>query len=295
MSDTPPLRILLDPAALATAQAGRSLAITRITSALAWRGVGVELRLDTRLERARLARGPGFGLICEGTPASPRVLRLRRVDQGPYWQFETSGDPWRWSVTQAGFEPDGLDDARASAFLARRRGVIFGKRSIRREGFILFALDSGLEQAKEILAAIRTMDREREILVAPGPGATPDPAALKDLRLALRGFDGARMVGRPALELIARCDAVVTGHSTAALSGYFAEKPAVIFGQVEFHHIAGSVPLIGVERAFAVLRAPPPPYARYLWWLLRRQAIDMSDDEAEPAILARLRVLGWEI
>jgi hypothetical protein len=80
-----------------------------------------------------------------------------------------------------------------------------------------------------------------------------------------------------------------------AVTGYFAGKQAVLFAQIDFHHIAGSVPRDGIDAAFARMRQPPPDFARYLYWLLELNAIRTWDPAAQDKIRARLAHFGWPI
>ena len=88
---------------------------------------------------------------------------------------------------------------------------------------------------------------------------------------------------------------VVTQNSGVALTGYFAGKPAVLFGKIDFHHIAGSVPREGIDRAFARVRGPAPAFDKYLYWFFALNAIPFWDTDAKDRIVARLRRFGWPI
>ena len=70
------------------------------------------------------------------------------------------------------------------------------------------------------------------------------PPAIPRLRLETGG----------AAEALAACDLVVTQNSAVAFNGYFFHKPAVLFAEIDFHHIAASVPRLGVAAAFRAVR-----------------------------------------
>jgi hypothetical protein len=91
------------------------------------------------------------------------------------------------------------------------------------------------------------------------------------------------------------CAYVATQNSSAAFNGYFFEKPAVLFAQVDFHHIAANVPVLGVDGAFAALADNHPDYTAYLWWFWQEMSINAGRPQAEAQIAAAMRRAGWPI
>jgi hypothetical protein len=303
MSDVTRLCIYLQPPLFALAQANRSRVIQRITMAMAWRGVECELRPNTPAAR-NIAELEGERRIYQqGGAVIPGALLLRPCHSEPFWQIEASVDPWSWSATQARFEPGTVDPDAARQFLMYRRRRLFGRRDRRLEGFVAVPISGRLARRRDhqamstldMMDALRGMEPDRDILLTVEPDDSPSPADQEALRQVLRRHKGVRLVSRSATDLLARCDYVVTQDSALTLDGFFMEKPSVLFAKAEFHHIAGSVPRDGIGRAFDIARSAPPDYARYLHWYLRGQMIDVGADDAEQAILARLRVLRWDI
>mgnify|MGYP001115313349 FL=1 len=95
--------------------------------------------------------------------------------------------------------------------------------------------------------------------------------------------------------LLAGCDYVATQNSSAAFFGYFFCKPSVLFGQVDFHHIASKVTELGA--AEALRRAPElqPDYAAYLYWFWQENSINAGRETATEKIRARLLQAGWPL
>jgi len=100
---------------------------------------------------------------------------------------------------------------------------------------------------------------------------------------------------RSAEALVMDCSYVVTQYSSAAVIGYFHRKPAVLFGKIDFHHIAANVHDLGVAGAFARVRAMQPPFAKYLFWFLQKMSINAGREDAEERILATVRAMGWNV
>ncbi len=301
MSDVTHLSIYLEAPLLA--QAGRSRVLQRIAMAMAWRGVECELRPNTAAARRIAERTGERRIYQQGGAEIPGALMLRLCHSEPFWQIEASGDPWSWSATQARFEPETVDPDAARQFLMYRRRRLFGRRERRLEGFVAAPISGRLARRRDhqvmstldMVDALREMEPDRDVLLTVEQEGTLSPADQEALRHVLRRHKGVRLVSRSATDLLARCDYVVTQDSALTLDSFFMEKPAVLFARAEFHHIAGSVPRDGIGRAFDAVRSAPPDYARYLYWYLRGQMIDVGAEDAEQAILARLRVLRWDI
>jgi hypothetical protein len=80
-----------------------------------------------------------------------------------------------------------------------------------------------------------------------------------------------------------------------ALTGLFAQKPAILFCLSDFHHISASVPRDGIEHAFA---APPPDsmtFSAYLHWFFGDHAVNAGVPDAARRLNARLRQHGWPV
>ena len=90
--------------------------------------------------------------------------------------------------------------------------------------------------------------------------------------------------------LLDRCAFVVTQNSSAAFNGYFFGKPAVLFGMVDFHHIA--LDGMTVEN-FDQIAAHQPDYARYVYWFWQEQSINAGHPMALRKIKDRFKKYGW--
>ncbi|MGB1234729.1 MAG: hypothetical protein ACPG5U_03225, partial [Planktomarina sp.] len=95
--------------------------------------------------------------------------------------------------------------------------------------------------------------------------------------------------GRTA-DLIKQCALIVTQNSGAAFTGYLFQKPTILFGKTDAHHIAlgpdvlGTIPMIkaGVFDA-------------YVYWYWQLMNINGGHPDCEAHILRDLRQSGWDI
>ena len=297
------LRIYLHAELRDRARSGEVGIVNRIRTAFESRDFRVEITSDSVAEEARSVGRNGYHLFHMHEPLGPNTLVLRLAYFYPFWRIEGTGERWNFDIAKAVFDPAGIDREAARAFAARRRRAVFGARKPRRRGFILIPLQGRLTQHRsfqsmsplDMIAATRAADPDREILLRRHPNESYGPEEAAALRDLLAATPGARLATRDTLDLLADCDYVVTQNSSAALNGFLIEKPAVLFAKIDFHHIAGSVPDLGVEGAFARIRGSAPDYAAYLWWFLRDGTIDATAEDAEDRILGRARRFGWPV
>ena len=72
-------------------------------------------------------------------------------------------------------------------------------------------------------------------------------------------------------------------------------KPAILFGLIDFHHIALNVAELGVAAAFAAAPDHRPDFARYLLWFLKLTTVNAGAADAEQQILDTVRRHGWQV
>jgi hypothetical protein len=238
--------------------------------------------------------GPGYHLIYNRAVTEPFCLCLRRCYMDPFFRIEATNDRWDWDVAAARFTPT----PGADWFRKYWQQRLFKDHPITAGGYIFMPLQGKLLehrhfQAMSPIAMIRASlaaDPSRRVLATLHPSERYSAAELE----ALRGIGGRfELSDQPSLALLAGCDYVVTQNSAMALTGFFAKKPAVLFGLIDFHHIAASVPDMGVEAAFRAVG--PAPFSAYLHWFFKQNAISAEAEESSAQISARLRNHGWPI
>lgn len=265
-------------------------------------GWQVRFHPDDAKERAKAA-DRGYGLFHMQEPTAAHILNLRRAYILPFWRIEATADRWRFDVAQTPFDAAEIPLEEAASFQKRWRTKLLGDDPPRRDGTVLVPLQGRLTEHRSFqsmspIAMIEaTLDRIRDktILATLHPKELYTTADIDALERLERRFPRFRLMRKPGPGHLLRCDAVVTQNSSVALHGFLANKPAVLFAESDFHHIAGSVPRDGVEAAFDRLAEPAPPFARYMTWFLRRQAINGGAPDCEDQIRARFLRHGWEL
>ncbi len=240
-----------------------------------------------------MVAGEGYHLVYNRAVDGRFCFSLRRCYLDKFFRIEATNDRWDWEVAGLPFFA-----APGQAWFQRYwRERLFGGLAIAQGGYIFMPLQGKLLQQRhfqtaspiEMIHATLAADPARRIVATLHPREIYSDAELE----ALRGIERFELV-KGSLPVLAGCDYVVTQNSSMALTGFFADKPAVLFARIDFHHIAASVGQLGVAEAFEAVHRPQP-YASYLHWFFKRQALASSGDGHQAQIADRLRTHGWPL
>ncbi|RYH04229.1 hypothetical protein EU805_02320 [Salipiger sp. IMCC34102] len=294
----------LDRPLLNAAREGRHNFLGLVSKALTDAGLRVLLELNTREARAESADRPGYSLFHMDEPFHARALTVRRNYFYPFWQIERSSRRWEWTVALSKFKPDAVDRQEADRFADFWRHRLFPDVAPQKtpDGPIYMPLQGRIQQHRsfqsfspvEMIRRTACRMPDRDIVLTLHPGERYGNADITALEEIEGQHPNVAVSARPPEQLLPRCSAVVTQNSSVALKGFFFRKPAVVFGQIDFHHIAGNVPMEGEERAFADLDRDRD-YAGYLWWFLQKMSINAGRPEALDKITATFRQHGWPV
>lgn len=281
------LTFYLDDGNRTKADAGLGIfgAVVDVARAAGW-------EVQYRGQQAEVA-GEGYHLVYNRPVQGPFCFSLRRCYLEKYYRIEATNDRWDWDV--AGLKFPGKP---GQAWFQRHwRGRLFDGLKIESGGYIFMPLQGKLLQRRHFQAA-SPVEMIREALAADPKrrivaSLHPREAYTAEELAALRGIDRFELA-EGSLPLLAGCDYVVTENSSLALTGFFADKPAVLFGRIDFHHIAASVHRLGVAGAFDAV-AQPQPFADYLCWFFKRQALCAVGDDVTQRVAERLRAHGWPL
>ena len=266
--------------------------LPRVAQAARTAGFQVELKdLDDPVD------GDGYHLVYNRAVTEPFCLCLRRCYMDPFYRIEDTNDRWNWQVAERTFTPRPAF-SEEEGFRNRWRNKLFDHAEITCQGHIFMPLQgrlltrrhfqacSPIEMIHQTLAA----DPTRRIIATLHPGETYSGAELAALDAIAGRFE---IVDKPSISVLANCDYVVTQNSALALTGFFADKPAVLFAKSDFHHIAASVPALGIGAAFKAVVGEKAQFAAYLHWFFKRNAITSWADDAVDQIRQRFREHGW--
>lgn len=300
------LRIYLDRATLIRARSGNHNFLNKLMRAS--RGVGLDPRYRLWSETAALREtdAPGRSLMHMKPPVGPRSLSFRAAYVLPFWRIEASDKRWEWQVARLDFpDPDPAKAKAARAFCDLWRGRLFAGAASgpTPEGPALVALQGRLTEKRSFQSASPLVMLEAVLEHLPGKQvlaclhpkescSTAEIAALQALaarhsRLSIH--EGGAMAHLPGAAM------VVTENSSVAFLGYFLHKPAVLFADIDFHHIAANAASLGPAEAFRQAAERQPDYDAYLHWNLAVTAINAGRPDAEARIVEALRTGGWQV
>ncbi len=228
-------------------------------------------------------------------------LSLRRCYMEPFWRIEAVNDRWAWEIARLPFDARAVRAPYVQAFFDRWQKNLFEGKPITRDGFVFVPLQGKLLRHRQFqsMSPMAMLDvvlahEMRPVIATLHPAETYDAEDMDALHELAGQHARFTLSTELSIDLLRRCDGVVTQNSSLALIGYFARKPAVLFAEADFHHIAGSVPRDGVGRAL-MHRGHDVPYAPYLYWFFKMNAITGWSDDVHRQIAERLRQHGWQV
>tara|TARA_R100000935_G_scaffold15564_1_gene31158 strand:- start:635 stop:1555 length:921 start_codon:yes stop_codon:yes gene_type:complete len=296
----------LDPGLLKSARAGEHNFIGLIAKTLTEAGMRVFYQPNSDAARRASKDLPGYALFHMDDPTHPRALTLRRSYFYPFWQIESSARRWEWNVALTPFKPQDIDMAEAKRFFAFWRKRLYPQANAApvTDGPVYVPLQGMIRQHRTFQSCspltmiANTADRfaNNDIVVTLHPNevySDADHGALQDL--AAR-YPNVAISVQDMVTCLNACQLVVTQNSSVALAGFFFRKPAVLFAQIDFHHIAGNVPRDGEDRAFATWRNDAE-YEAYIWWFLQHMSINAGrpPEEVTEKIASVLWNHGWPV
>lgn len=290
------LRIHLDTEMARRAEAGHFNFLDKISAAVRSRGWRFEVAPETDLPPERYV----YALHHMSGPQHKRVKIFRRTYYYPFWHIETDQQRWRWDVAKAKFRPNQIEAEEARAFIHHLRvknlpGITPGEPT-----HVLIPLQMQLTEIRsfqtmsplQMVEAVASTGKRCIATLHPnGDYSSLEMAELEELTRRYPNLT----IGGDSRQLLAGAEYVATQNSSVAMDAYLLARPVVLFAQIDFHHIALNVAEMGVEKALQNAPKHRAHYAKYLFWLLREQAIDAMAPTAEIRILNALKKGGWPI
>lgn len=287
------------------AESGDVNIVNKIANAVASRGFTSSIKGDSEIELLNSVEDSGYAIFLMEEPFHPRALTLRRAYYYPFWRIESSAKRWEWEIAKTVFEPDQISYDEAARFIEYWRNRLVGihKISVKGDKFVHVPLQGRLLECRSFQSTSpiemleTTLRHEPDNIVQAtlhpkenySDGELAALVGLKDkytnLKLSTSGDD----------QMLEGCKYIVTQNSSIALDGFFYEIPAVLFGKIDFHHIAANVDELGIEGAFSKVRKMRPQYSKYLYWFFQKMSVNAGRPDAEEQIIETFRRRGWRL
>ena len=293
MLDTPVASVHLDPPTLDSVRAGGFNFLQRLRKAVESAGWRIEWRSEGEAPQAH-------SLWHMRAPAGSGGLIFRRTYHYPFWHIEAVPERWHWPVARAAFDAEAVPVEPARRFTGRLAARVLPGPPPTRDGPALVPLQGRLSQHRSFqtmspLAMVEAIGRSghpARVTLHPRESYADDELRALDRIIAAHpSLDMAE--GTAAL--LRCCAFVATQNSAVAFDGFLLGKPAVLFAQSDFHHIALNVAQIGADEALARAATHRPAFERYLFWFLRIMAVNATAPDARQQVLAAMRRGGWPI
>ena len=233
-------------------------------------------------------------------PPHRRALIFRRAYHYPFWHIEPVPQRWRFHVAQSRFRPETIDPEAARRFAARLRDRVLPGPPATHGPAILVPLQGHLRRCRSFqsMSPLRMLETVaasgRPVVATLHPKEHYDKADHAALQALAARHPNLRIGGQTAT-LLRDCAFVATENSGAAFDGYLLGKPAVLFAQIDFHHIGLNVAELGAARALRAAETHRPDFDRYLYWFLQESTVNATLPDAGARVLAAMRRGGWPI
>ena len=305
MTDPKILRLYLEGKLLNAAQSGKHGFLTKLISVT--KSAGFQVELCNRGLGDRLASGvrDGYAMFHMQEPTTDQGLTFRKVYHGPFWAIEKTNERWSWRVAQKAFDPDNVDPDKAKAFFSRWQDRMFkgATQTVSKEGFVYVPLQGHLTERRsfqlaspiEMLMAVLHNDPNRRVVATLHPKEAYTREEQRRLMHMQDRFANLSIQTGGMVPLLQRCDYIVSQNSAAAFNGFFFGKPCILFGKIDFHHIALNVEGLGISNAFDQVHDHSPDYQRYIYWFWQKNCINSGRSHAENQIAKTLRREGWPV
>jgi hypothetical protein len=298
------LRIYLDHGTRQAAVDGKVRFLNLVKHAMESRGFRVEYCDEGGGGLLKSVGRGGYSLFHMKDPFHENSLTFRKVYLYPFWQIETSAKRWEWEVARTAFEPDKIDPDLTNRFAGYWRNQLFGDTVIPdRGGYVFIPLQGKLLNQRsfqsatpiEMIKATLKHCNTRQVVIRLHPNETYSPQERDALGKLEKMHTSLTVSDQDPDILLAGCDYVVAQNSGLAFKGLFLEKPAILFGEIDFHHIALNISETGIKKAFQQVETHKPDYNKYLFWFLQTMSINAGKPDIQDRILSTLRRRGWQV
>lgn len=285
------------------AEAGAHNFINKLNAVLTKEGFDIRFCENSLAEQIKSSTRSGYSIFLMQEPTTDRGLTIRLNYFYPFWNIEKSAKRWQWPVAQAQFDAALHPRDDVEQFVRRMRRRHFGKacEHSSREGFVYVPLQGRLLSHRsfqycspiQMIEDLLEHERSRDIVVTLHPKESYSRDEVQALHKIEQAHSRLRISEQSMVSLLTRCDYVVTQNSAVALSGFFFHKPAVLFGKINFHHIAAKAHDLGPKEAIGSVMYMTPDFDAYLWWFFQQKSINAGRADVEGKIAAALERAGW--
>jgi hypothetical protein len=266
--------------------------------------------LDPAQTLARVEADRGFHIVHHARIRHPRVLNAGKAYIEPFFTL----DPWGFrlfsSIAAAPFQPGPDPAADATIFDEIRARMVGGRKShYDQPQGVIDAPDHAIAvflqtednrdvgetchlTPRQMIKALLDRDDHRPVMVKPHP-KEKTPETLDWLVRQSRKNARLRIFLGNIHDLLAKADVVVTINSAVGIEAMLHERPVVLCGDTDFHHICGIVHRrremeTAIARAEARAAAGDWPFRAYIGWYYGQMCHDPRAPDFGARVAAKL-------
>ena len=303
MSDPRVMTFYLEPSLRQSAEAGEHNFLGKVAALGRAAGMEIRFRGNSPAERAMSYPEREYAVLHMDPVPHRNAVTLRRAYYYPFWSIEQTDRRWEFDVARARFDPGKVSKDEARGFVDRWRRKWFDGWGDGPKGHVYIALQGRLLEQRsfqsctpvEMIEAVLSYMPGQPVIAGLHPGESYSEAELSTLRILASKYRNLTVRKGGMSEVLPGCTCVVTQNSAVGFAGLIWHKPLVLFGRIDFHHIAATVWDSGPDQALGAVSAMRPDYDTYVWWFLQHMAINAGRPEADEKIAIRLRSFGWPV
>lgn len=298
---------------------GRHLRLYRVLRDIAARdGIRFEIRqrdADIRIATRSAPDGRfndgNLHILDDRSVRADNVLNASSAYFWDFWHLDPKGTKAFSSIGDQPFDAAKVDMAWAQPFFDRLHRSYVGKRRSKYaqpedyadspEGCIAvfcqgdYPIQSGAGKYSDVsmVEAVLAGAGTQPVVVKPHPKASnaADIAALTELA---QRHENLSVTQANIHDILAQCSITASHNSTVALEGYLHQKPAILFAQSDFLHIATTVSDdLPFRAALETALAREGDYEKYLTWYFKRKCLWLARASVEDQIWAIFTAAGF--
>ncbi len=242
----------------------------------------------------------------------PNVLNAGAAYFWQFWHLDSCGVKGFSSIGQTDFDPQRVPRHRAQTFFdnLRHRYVVRRQSKYRqRQDRVVLPKDAiaVFFQGRHPMAsgASRISDIEMLHLVLSQSGTVPvvvkphplssDIADLEQLTNMAAQVNRLHVTDANVHDILSRSRVSVSMNSTVALEGFLHQKPAILFGRADFHHVCSTVgPDCTFQQALATEAGQQRDFAAFLFWYFFQQCLSLGSGRLDDRIWQIFEQAGFD-
>ena len=270
-----------------------------------------DIRIGTRVVTDHRFDDGNLHIIDDRSLRASNVLNAAVAYFRGFWHLDPIGTRAFSGIGQKVYSPDAVTYRAAKPFFdVLRRHHLHGRQSKLPQMESVTQVPNGaiavFFQGSHPRIAGTTEFTDLEMLKAVLNGVTHRPVVVKLHPAAEQSYESEEVLNlasrNPRLiltdanvhDILKQAVITVSINSTLALEGFIHRKPAVLFGQADFHHFAGRVRYPDeFAKVFSQELQRDGGYAQYLSWYFQKNCLHLTSDTLEDEIWSIFESVGF--